>query len=219
MKTNRILLILSILFLSSTSLLTEQGSYYWSAKQKHPLQEDRNYVIARVVEADMEAVKSRIQAANSVRTINRLRSPGVLFIEFTQNAPGLASLIRSNPEIMAAAYGMRLQGEGPPVFPTGEILLQPKEGNDIRGILNLIPGDYLSYEANKYNTYTIRIQDWQQVINLANKIYESGLVRYSHPNFIAAIEKYQVTPTDPLYAQQYYLNQGNNIDINAPQAW
>lgn len=51
-------------------------------------------------------------------------------------------------------------------------------------------------------------------------IYESDLVSYCHPNFKASIERHQVVPTDPLYPDQYYLNQGNNIDINAPpQAW
>ncbi|SDA97579.1 Subtilase family protein, partial [Algoriphagus alkaliphilus] len=200
-------------------MLTQEDSYYWSANQKHSLQEDRNHVIISVASANVDVVKSKIQAAYSVRNINLLRSVSGLLIEFSQNAPSLESLIRSHPQIEAAAYGLRLEGEGPPVFPTGEILLQPKEGMEIHGILKLISAEYLSYEATKYDTYTIRIKDWQKVISLANKIYESGLVRYSHPNFIAAIERYQVTPTDPLYVQQYYLNQGNNIDINAPQAW
>lgn len=207
------------MLLSSTLLLTQEDSYYWSANQKHSLQEDRNHVIISVASANVDVVKSKIQAAYSVRNINLLRSVSGLLIEFSQNAPSLESLIRSHPQIEAAAYGLRLEGEGPPVFPTGEILLQPKEGMEIHGILKLISAEYLSYEATKYDTYTIRIKDWQKVISLANKIYESGLVRYSHPNFIAAIERYQVTPTDPLYVQQYYLNQGNNIDINAPQAW
>ncbi|WP_332913246.1 hypothetical protein [Algoriphagus boritolerans] len=199
--------------------MTQQDSYYWSANQKHSLQEDRNHVIISVASANVDVVKSKIQAAYSVRNINLLRSASGLLIEFSQNAPSLESLIRSHPQIEAAAYGQRLVGEGPPVFLTGEILLQPKVGMEIHEILRLISGEYLSYEATKHDTYTIRIKDWQKVISLANKIYESGLVRYSHPNFIAAIERYQVTPTDPLYAQQYYLNQGNDIDINAPQAW
>jgi hypothetical protein len=219
MKSKLTLLFLSFLLFTSTSLMTQQDSYYWSSNQKHSLQEDRNHVSISVSSANVDVVKSKIQAAYSVRNINLLRSASGLLIVFSQNAPSLESLIRSNPEIEAAAYGQRLVGEGPPVFLTGEILLQPKEGMEIHEILRLISGEYLSYEATKYDTYTIRIKDWQKVISLANKIYESDLVRYSHPNFIAAIERYQVTPTDPLYVQQYYLNQGNNIDINAPQAW
>ncbi len=45
----------------------------------------------------------------------------------------------------------------------------------------------------------------------------SGLVEYSHPNFIAPIE----VTTDPLYGNQYYLNNTGQsggtpgIDIDA----
>ena len=54
--------------------------------------------------------------------------------------------------------------------------------------------------------------------------YESGKVEYCHPNFSFPLRKTQ-TQTDPLYPQQYYLNNTgqfggtNNIDINAPEAW
>jgi len=219
MKSNLTLLFLSFFLFTSTSLMTQKDNYYWSANQKHSLHEDKNHVIISVSSGNVDEVKRKIQAEYSVRNIKLLRSASGLLIEFSQNSPSLESLLQSHPQIEAAAYGHRLVGEGPPVFLTGEILLQLQEGIEIHKILSLISGEYLSYEATKYDTYTIRIKDWQKVFSLANKIYESDLVRYSHPNFIAAIERYQVTPTDPLYAQQYYLNQGNNIDINAPQAW
>ena len=59
------------------------------------------------------------------------------------------------------------------------------------------------------------------MLEYSNRIYESGLVIYCHPNFIAPIE----VTTDPLYGDQYYLNNTGQfggtigIDINAPEAW
>jgi hypothetical protein len=55
-------------------------------------------------------------------------------------------------------------------------------------------------------------------LSLANTIYESGLVEWCEPNFIIEIVKHQQIPTDQFFGQQYYLNQNNNIDINAPEA-
>lgn len=66
------------------------------------------------------------------------------------------------------------------------------------------------------------IEDYSKLLELANRIYESGLVEYCHPNFIMEIEKFQ---DDLFYPDQYYLNNTGQfggtpgIDINAPQAW
>ena len=45
------------------------------------------------------------------------------------------------------------------------------------------------------------------------------MVEWCEPNFIVEIVKHQQIPTDQFFGQQYYLNQNNNIDINAPEAW
>ncbi len=68
-----------------------------------------------------------------------------------------------------------------------------------------------------YGDYTLRIEDNSNVLKVANRIYESGLVEYAHPNFLADINKCQ---NDPLFPEQYYLNNTGQfggtagIDIN-----
>lgn len=61
-------------------------------------------------------------------------------------------------------------------------------------------------------------------LDIANLLYESGLVEYSHPDFACALlDNYH--PTDPLYFHQYYLNNTDSIpgkpriDIQAEKAW
>lgn len=61
----------------------------------------------------------------------------------------------------------------------------------------------------------------------ANKLFESRLVEYSHPDFIAEVELRSPPfyPNDRLFIDQWHLNntgQGGgtvNADINAPEAW
>ena len=69
------------------------------------------------------------------------------------------------------------------------------------------------------------------VLAIANAYQESGLVEFSHPNFIMEIEKHQqVIPNDPYFINQFTLNNTGqifndghfgtvNADINAPECW
>jgi len=108
-----------------------------------------------------------------------------------------------------------------PFYLTGEILLQPRPGIPIEQILKIIDNRAKVKHASKYNTYVLETDDWDKLLQYSNRIYESGLVSYCHPNFIAPIER----TTDPLYPDQYYLNNTGQfggtagIDINAPEAW
>jgi serine protease len=110
-----------------------------------------------------------------------------------------------------------------PFYLTGEILLQPKKSIGISQILDLINNQATIVEQTKYNTFVLEAKDWGQLFNISNRIYESGMVEYCHPNFITPRKRYQVN--DPNYPDQYYLNNTGQfsgtagIDINAPEAW
>ena len=93
--------------------------------------------------------------------------------------------------------------------------MKPFENVNIQKIINLTNGGIEIKYYTKYNTYVMDVLTWDSIFIYANRIYESGLVKYCHPNFIAPVEPH----SDPMYSQQYYLNNQNNIDINAPEAW
>jgi hypothetical protein len=107
---------------------------------------------------------------------------------------------------------------------TGEILLQPQESVNISRITALVNNEVEITRKSKYNTFVLEVNEWGKLFEYANRIYESGLVEYCHPNFSFPLFKMQV-PADPFYSQQYYLNNTGqlggttNIDINAPEAW
>ena len=70
----------------------------------------------------------------------------------------------------------------------------------------------------------------QNALEVANKIKESGLVKFAHPNFYAKTYMHSFFPNDQYFVNQFYLhntgqatNDGNfgtaDSDIDAPEAW
>lgn len=98
---------------------------------------------------------------------------------------------------------------------TGEVLLKPKTEYGIQPIIAFANGTLSIKESTAYNTYLMNVSNWDSLFYISNKVYESGMVEYCHPNFIVPVD----LNYDPLYESQYYLNNSNNIDINAPDAW
>jgi len=76
----------------------------------------------------------------------------------------------------------------------------------------------------------IKVPNGHDALEIANKYQESGLTRFSHPNFISKVELHQQIPNDPYFANQFSLNNtgqvftdghwgANDADIDAPEAW
>jgi subtilisin family serine protease len=84
----------------------------------------------------------------------------------------------------------------------------------------------LKQETELYLLMAVPVDE--DVLETANLYQLSGLVEYSHPNFIAKIETHAI-PSDPYFVNQFYLhNTGQTFnghsgtsgaDINAPEAW
>ena len=107
-----------------------------------------------------------------------------------------------------------------PLYPTNNIILELQPKVAISSVLQMF-GSEVTLEKNLgYNTYLLKVNQISRLLDIANQIYTSSLVKYAHPDFIAPIEK-----NNSLYPQQYYLNNTGqngataNIDINAPEAW
>lgn len=80
------------------------------------------------------------------------------------------------------------------------------------------------------DTYQLlKVPKGADALDIANQYQESGLVEFSHPNFIVEIEKHQqVIPNDPYFANQFTLNNTGQVfndghfgvadaDIDAPK--
>lgn len=82
--------------------------------------------------------------------------------------------------------------------------------------------------TKRYQKY--RVQKGADALEIANRIYESGLVEFATPNFISYGELCQIIPNDTYFNRQITChNTGqvftaghsgtNDADIDAPEAW
>lgn len=117
------------------------------------------------------------------------------------------------------SYGFRNQADVE-YLPTNRIVFELKEGRPLSEVRALVP-DGVRFESAKYFRYVVAQSPGVDLLALANRIYESGLVEYAHPDFM--VEKRRTA--DPLYSEQYYLNNTSSnlgtadVDIDAPEAW
>lgn len=208
---------ITIAFVLFSVLVTlSQNHYYWSGGKKLYLKESTTKYIIEPLYNDDLSMDKLIKNEN-VKQVGSLK--GKLKLVITSNCT-----LDKIKKIDGIAKAMPTYELGEiPFYLTGEILLQPKQGRNIDEILKSINKQATVIKQTPYNTFVLATDDWDKLFDYANKIYESGMVEYCHPNFIAPRDRYQIN--DPKYTEQYYLNNTGQfggtvgIDINAPEAW
>lgn len=111
----------------------------------------------------------------------------------------------------------------------GQILFSPNKEENINIILHSFPIEILKI-TKSYVLAKISVDSNEDDLTIANAIQESGLVHYSHPNFVVNFQKLQDTISDPYFPNQFYLhsigqiiNDGHettvDADIDALAAW
>lgn len=204
------------LVLFSVLIALSQNHYYWSGGKKLYLKESTTKYIIESSYNDVLAM-DKLSRNENVTLVGNLK--GKLKLVNTSNYT--LDKIKKIDGVTKAMPTYEL-GETP-FYLTGEILLQPKQGRNIDEILKSINNRATLIKQTPYNTFVLATDDWDKLFDYANKIYESGMVEYCHPNFITPTEKHQIN--DPKYTEQYYLNNTgqfggtSGIDINAPEAW
>ena len=182
---SKIVLTITILILSLLSLNAQH--YYYSAGKKNYLNVDSTTVIAQTQKGIKLNMGEFEMLPNLMRT-HQFKNSELVEIKFKK----VVELREFNIQgIERAMYGYKM-GEIP-ILLTGEILLMPKDGIDISQIINLFPNKIFIISTTKYNTFKLGVYNWSEIIGLANSIYDSGIVEYCHPNFIAEIIKHQQT--------------------------
>lgn len=165
--------------------------------------------------------EKNIQSQNETTLIVDLNSTG-------KNINELLDSKMPDIEIIKPAYKYQKQE----MYYTNEILVEALEGMNINEVIRKNGlENYVKVKEGKFYSI-IEIFSFFDACEIANKIQESGLVKYSHPNFMMPIEKHQVIPNDTYFNNQYYLrNTGQifnpmenhfgltNADINASFAW
>lgn len=212
-------IIITTMFLAIGIFSFAQSNYYWSAGKKHYLKEKPSAFVVKFADKDIiQDVQKELQSEQDIEYATSIKENLGLIIS-REGVDFTIDRFNAYDEIENAMPAYEFGNL--PFYLTGEILLQPKLGVSIAKILEFIDNNATVKRKTKYNTFILETKHWGKLLEYSNRIYESDLVIYCHPNFIAPIE----TTIDPLYSDQYYLdNTGQfggttGIDINAPQAW
>jgi len=67
-------------------------------------------------------------------------------------------------------------------------------------------------------TYALRVPAHVNIFNVCMEIHKNDIVNFAQPNFYFS-GKADIIPNDPLFDEQWFLNQASDADIDAPEAW
>ncbi|BAU54146.1 S8/S53 family peptidase [Mucilaginibacter gotjawali] len=202
-----------------------QNDYYWSSNKKNLLTVDSSTVVLKTTVAN-----DKVKAINFIKTIPGAAIPAHhfdsvrLFVKYPKKmslTDVSASFLKNNIKVDELIYAYNYGKV--PFVPNGVILCRLKPGITRENIITFFgKGEVEKHFTDQYGVTYITPVHLKKVFALANKLYESGLVEWAHPDFI---EKLEQSTNDPNYANQYYLkNTGqtggtSGVDINVEPAW
>ena len=201
--------------------------FFYSGGKKVLLDEDTTTIVVKVRNdvKDVHAFISSLPLSAKNLTSSIITEKSLIKLQYTGNKNEVLKELRNQDRIKYVWHAVSYDNEI--IIPTGSILLKPKKGSSIEEILN-IPGVSGKVQKSE-NTYIggmvkLLIKNDEDLFNVANTIYESKAVEWSHPDFLMPMVQ-SFTPTDYYYPEQWYLdNWGqtggvSGIDINVEPAW
>jgi len=190
MKTNllttaAILLLWATLFSScDTSGMCPRTHYYWSDGRRVWLNTDYT---TKIIRFDNEQSLNEYLSLNS--TALRLNPLIVVHQRESRWDREALQALESNQSIVSMVFGNLFHNTETPFWLTGYILFEPREGVSADNIV-------WRFAADGEITYrglwiAVRINDLNTVFDIANRIYKSGMVNWSHPDFATILSLHQ----------------------------
>ncbi|MEJ7820685.1 MAG: S8 family serine peptidase [Chitinophagaceae bacterium] len=220
MKT-KLIVILAVLFLFSFQ--SNAQKFYYSKGKKVFLSEDTTSISIKGKTINSYKKLASVLGVNSNLVFDTVSLKDVAVIRFSSSLikDQITNLLKADTNVLYLSN--LFKGGNIPFIPTGEILLATKDNITTSVLLQKLQLTSEAYFIKEsYGIKVLKVLDIQKIFDVANKIYESDLVKWSHPNFFVPIEHFT---NDPLYTQQFYLKntgQGGGtagIDINVENAW
>ena len=216
------------LLLFCMSYIALAQSYYYGDDSKIALEvNQKSYIVFTHSEQSLELL------ARSPKFI-----PGVQSLEIyphkkyavIQTQDGLAqaadaiSMLGLEYDAIDAAPAMVLD-DGFIMYPTHTVVYKPTRSDALQEIQTILDKAPHASVIERYGVYRVSFKSIIDVLPIANELYESGLVEFSHPDFYAELTHY----SDPLYPDQFQMNNTgqtidgyvgvNDMDCNAAEAW
>jgi subtilisin family serine protease len=213
----------------------EGGDYYYNAGRRLPLSRSAARLALRVpASASRSEALSRAAALPSVRASRDVGAGGVLELTLDDASAvpvDVRDLGRSlGGELLPVFVEPGKASDATTLFVTDEILVQfrPEVAREQIDALDRRLGvdevEPLGYAPNGFKLRVNSGDLSRNALTVANAYFETGLCVWAHPNFLAK-RSLRFTPNDPLFANQWHLNntgQGGGVagaDVKAPAAW
>jgi serine protease len=210
-KLVSIALITLVMALSNFNLFGQQ-TYYWYFDKKVPVKYEKSVWAIKFNQSSKGTQRADFLRLNSYRLKKTVKiKEDFERVDFS-NPLNENDLETTNIEFAIPALVIGKQDE--PILMSGKIVVMPRKEFNIAFIEKEY--DVVFLEKTNFGGYLFQAKKPIRTLDIANKIHEKENVKWCSPDFYV---KLTVFGSDPLYSQQYYLNSGNDIDINAPEAW
>ena len=138
-----------------------------------------------------------------------------------ESAELFLSILRNDPNILSAYPTFIHNGEEARI--DNLFLLNIKKENADPSFIRKLIEPYeglITEELDLINsiTYVIMVPASVNLFTICNTLYEDSRVEYAQPNFYFG-GNLGFIPNDPLFSDQWFLNQDNDADIDAIEAW
>jgi len=185
LKTAAVLLLWATLFSScERSEMGVRTQYYWSGGQRIWL--DTDYSV-KIIRFDNEQSLNEYLSLHS--TAFMLRPLIVIHSRESKWDREALQALESNQSIVSMVFGNLFHNSDTPFWLAGNILFTPREGISADDIVRRFAADG---EINYRGFFvSVEINDLSTIFDIANRIYRSGMVSSSHPNFWAPISLHQ----------------------------
>jgi hypothetical protein len=182
-------LVILLSFILISLVCHSQNNYYWSGGRKIWLETDSAQVIVQ-----FNAEKSMQTFIAKTSSANKLSDKGVALVALQSKSD--TQKIETDQSIINKTYVNRFTQSNIPFYLTGDIIMQPKKGISCQTVLSKFKIDGQITKETSTGITVVRLNNWDKTFDIANTIYESGLVDWCHPDFITRTER---TTNDPLF--------------------
>ena len=192
MKVNTLKTVTILLFLAGSfsschknedeTDISIKTQYYWSDGKKIWLDTDYSVMIVR-----FDNEQSLDDYLSSTSTASKLSSQPAIACVRRQSKSDKETFqkLETNKSVISMVFGNRFHNSETPFYLTGNILFHTKEGISAENILQKFKIDGEIINVIGETTVVVQLNDWNTIFNVANAIYESGMVNWCHPDFFS----------------------------------
>ncbi|MBK8712087.1 MAG: S8 family serine peptidase [Niastella sp.] len=223
----------SCLFLLITAQKTpDNRKFYYAFSEKIYLTEVQNKFLIKVVSADDANILAKnIGDLTSKKGKDIIYQKDNCLLVEVADAKALMVAVKdagTKVSFIKPCYKYQ-QAE---LYYSDEIIVETLQGREINEVISLLGLSKDIQVVSKKFYSILKTSPNIDALEVANKIQETGMVKYSHPDFFMNSETHQVIPNDTYFNNQYYLRNTGQVfnpvenhagipgaDIRATLAW